>query len=101
MIDSMLLCINYSNEGLFSPRQQLQTQTAYLFGADKVREYSPKDIDPYFYVMNKFVLDLPRGAGYWLWKPYIIKDALASVEDGDYVFYVDSGAFYINYAPPS
>ena len=42
------------------------------------------------------ILDQPRGAGYWLWKPYIIKDALAGVDFGDYVFYVDSGAFYVH-----
>ena len=95
----MLLCINYANEK-FRPWQQLQTQTAHLFGADKVREYSPKDIDPDFYEKNKFIFEQPRGAGYWLWKPYVIKDALSNVGFGDYVLYADSGAFYINNAPP-
>lgn len=93
----MLLCINYADEK-FRQWQQLQTQTAYLFGADKVREYSPKDIPADFYAKNKFILDQPRGAGYWLWKPWIIKDALSSVNFGDYVLYVDSGAFFV--APP-
>ena len=98
----MLLCINYATDKgrNFRPWQQLQTQTAYIFGADKIIEYSPKDIPADFYAKNKAILDLPRGAGYWLWKPLIIKDALSKVNDGDYVFYVDSGAFYINYAPP-
>ena len=96
----MILCINYADEK-FRPWQQLQTATAYHFGADKVREYSPKDIPADFYEKNKFILDQPRGAGYWLWKPLIIKDALSNVDEGDYVFYVDSGAFYINNAPPS
>ena len=94
----MLLVINYANEG-FRSWQQLQTKTAYLFGANKVREYSAKDIDDDFYTRNKFILDQKRGAGYWLWKPYIIKDAFSTVNDGDYVFYVDSGAFFIDYTP--
>ncbi len=94
----MLLVINYANES-FRPWQELQTKRAYLFGADKVREYSAKDIDADFYKKNKFILDQKRGAGYWLWKPYIIKDALSTVNDGDYVFYVDSGAFFVSYAP--
>ena len=42
-----------------------------------------KDIDPEFYAKNKFILNQPRGAGYWLWKHYIIKDALSRVNDGD------------------
>lgn len=90
----MILCINYADEK-FQPWQRLQTKTAYYFGADAVIEYSPKDIPPDFYAKNKFILDQPRGAGYWLWKPLIIKDALAKVNVGDYVFYADSGAFYI------
>lgn len=120
----MLLCINYADESSgrkFHPWQQLQTQTAYLFGADKVREYSPKDIPQWFYEKNKFILDKktlkdsPKSfresneftsynkivIGHGLWKPFIIRDALSKVTNGDYVFYVDSGHFYINYAPPS
>lgn len=91
----MILCINYADEK-FRPWQQLQTQTAHYFGADKVREYSPQDIPPDFYAKNKFILDRPRGAGYWLWKPLIIKDALSSVDFGDYVLYADSSAFYVH-----
>ena len=91
----MLVVINFADEK-FRPWQQLQTQTAYHFGADKVWEYSPASIDREFYEKNKFILDQPRGAGYWLWKPYIILDALNKVDDGDVVFYLDSGAFFIN-----
>ena len=31
-----------------------------------------------------------RGAGYWIWKPYIIWKTLQDVEDGDIVCYIDS-----------
>jgi len=41
---------------------------------------------------NKRILDQERGAGYWLWKPYIILDVLLRVEEGDIVIYSDSGA---------
>ena len=91
----MLVVINFADEK-FRPWQQLQTQTAYHFGADKVWEYSPASIDREFYEKNKFILDQPRGAGYWLWKPYIILDALNKVDDGDVVFYLDSGIFFID-----
>ena len=43
----MVLVINYADEK-FHPYQQIQTLTAKYFGADDVREYSPKDIDPEF-----------------------------------------------------
>lgn len=32
-----------------------------------------------------------RGYGYWVWKPYIILDALKQIEDGDILLYLDVG----------
>lgn len=32
-----------------------------------------------------------KGGGYWIWKPYVIKDALENVSLGDIVLYMDSG----------
>lgn len=34
----------------------------------------------------------PRGAGYWLWKPWLLNAALAAADDGDVVMYSDAGA---------
>jgi len=36
----------------------------------------------------------PRGVGYWLWKPYIIRDAMAKAADGDAVLYTDSAVVF-------
>jgi hypothetical protein len=57
-----------------------------------------------FYKNNKYILDMPRGCGYWLWKPFIILEALKKINDGDVIFYIDCGDFYnkniINYIKP-
>ncbi|MBR1581228.1 MAG: hypothetical protein IJ668_12170 [Selenomonadaceae bacterium] len=87
----MVVVINYANE-LYRQSQIMCTAAAYHFGADKVWEYSPQNIPPEFYQAHKAILDQPRGNGYWLWKPLIILDALSKVDEGDYVFYIDSGA---------
>ena len=47
-----------------------------------------------FYKENKTILDQERGAGYWLWKPYVILEALKEISDGDVVFYIDCGDFF-------
>lgn len=44
-----------------------------------------------FYKSHQDILDHQRGAGYWLWKPYIILDQLQKIEDGDFVVYWDCG----------
>jgi hypothetical protein len=40
---------------------------------------------------NPDIFDHQRGYGYWLWKPYILRDALARVEGDGYVVYLDAG----------
>jgi hypothetical protein len=62
---------------------------------DKVISYSPKDIDKGFVEKNANILRCKRGNGYWIWKPYIILQTLENMDDGDYLVYLDSGAFYI------
>ena len=47
-----------------------------------------------FYQQQKHILDQPRGNGYWLWKPYIIYDAVCRANPGDIIFYMDCGDDY-------
>jgi hypothetical protein len=58
--------------------------------------FGPSDISEDFYKKNQNILDLKKGAGYFLWKPYIIHETLKKVNDGDIVFYVDAGNIFIN-----
>ncbi len=92
----MKVAINYS-DSRFERNRRWNTMTAKLFGGvDKVVEYSPSDIDLEFYEENSKVLNQSRGGGYWLWKPYFIAKTLSDLSDGDYLFYSDSGAVYLN-----
>lgn len=43
-----------------------------------------------FYNRHQNVLDQPRGAGYWLWKPYIILEKFKELNEGDFLFYIDA-----------
>jgi hypothetical protein len=48
-----------------------------------------------FYLFNRDVLDQDRGAGYWLWKPYILMRALEQCEEGDILIYADAGVEFV------
>lgn len=76
--------------------QKKLNRSAMKFGIDHCIAYRRNDIiGTDFYRRNKTILDKSRGAGYWLWKPYIIHNALHKVSDGDVVIYSDSGASVI------
>ncbi|QDD01802.1 hypothetical protein FIT69_04350 [Candidatus Methylopumilus planktonicus] len=40
---------------------------------------------------SKFVKKNPRGYGYWIWKPYIIKKYMPKLKHGDILIYADIG----------
>lgn len=87
----MIIGINYSDTN-FKNAQKLNTWSLYHNGkVDKVIEYSPKDLDADFIERNKEILSMQIGGGYWLWKPYIIRKAYNLLNEGDYLFYCDSG----------
>lgn len=94
---SMVTVINYANES-FKKAQKINTKSAYRIGqADKVIEYSPKEIDNKFVVKYKNILSEKKGNGFWLWKPYFLNKTLNECLDyGEYIFYVDSGSYFVN-----
>jgi hypothetical protein len=88
--------VNFA-DNQFKRQQKLNELTAYRYGkADKVYSFSPEDIDPDFKEQNKEILSQKRGAGLWLWKPYFILKTLKLLSDGEYLFYCDSGAYFID-----
>lgn len=92
----MIYVINYADDK-FEKNRRFSTKTAYSKGkADKVIEFSPNDIDDDFRERNKHIFAYERGAGLWIWKPYIILKTLEQINDGDYLFYCDAGAIFVN-----
>jgi hypothetical protein len=96
----MKLLINYANDA-FRRSQRLNSRTGLKVGSfDKVMSYSPEDIDPDFFERNKKTLSQTKGNGYWLWKPYFIRRSLDLLSFGDFLFYCDSGAYFIRPITP-
>lgn len=91
----MKILINYANDP-YRKAQMWNTWTGtHIAGFDRVYEFSPSDIAPDYYEQHRDILDVPRGNGLWLWKPYLIDRVLGQCDDGDIVFYADSGAFFV------
>jgi hypothetical protein len=91
----MILAVNYADKH-FKRAQRLNSKTAKKWGADKVIEYGPEDIDEEFFERNKKILTNPRGGGFYLWKPYVFRKAYDEIKEGDYLIYTDSGSVYVN-----
>lgn len=80
--------ITYANHKMSISGQKCQ-DSAMALGYNSIY-YKPEDIDQSFRDKNSHILEQSRGAGYWLWKPYIIEHALRTI--GGTIFYQDSGS---------
>ena len=62
-------------------------------GVDRIHAFSRFDLrQTDFYVEHKATLDMTRGAGYWLWKPYYTLRVLSEARTGDFVLYMDTAS---------
>lgn len=92
----MKIFVTYSNER-YAKARDFAGKMAKRFGKfDKVIIYKPEDIDDDFKEKNKEILSFKKGAGLWLWKPYVVNKALnEECKEGDYLFYADAASFFI------
>lgn len=59
---------------------------------DIIRVYDDHTFDKqYWKTYESFYKGNPRGFGYWIWKPYIIKRELDRISEGDILVYLDAG----------
>ena len=86
--------ITFATDNMSNAANQLM-ESCFKFGIDEFSWFKPEHIDPFFRKANKQVLDQPRGAGYWLWKPYIILKSMMEMKAGDVLVYADAG-LYLN-----
>jgi len=84
------LHITYATREYRRPAKALLSQSeTYGF---RTRCYTPRD-DVVRQLSGRFptTMRARRGAGYWLWKPAIILDALSSIREDDVLLYTDAG----------
>jgi hypothetical protein len=91
----MIHFITYGDSIYEETKQRLYNQASNLEWFDTITSYGPEDLDTVFKDKFKDILKLPRGGGYWIWKPYIINKHLQMIKDDDILIYLDAGC-YIN-----
>jgi hypothetical protein len=89
------ILVTFGTQTWYNAKAKL-IQSAKQFGLNGCVDYDETKIEQSFYDENKEIFKYRRGFGYWLWKPYIILKTLEQVDDGDIVFYSDSGSIIVN-----
>lgn len=88
--------VTFSDHRMRTSRE-LCKKSALRHGVDYALGYGEADIweDEHFSGVNSHVLSQERGAGYWLWKPYIIFKKLKDLQEGEILIYADAGVEFM------
>lgn len=83
--------ITYGNHVFENAKHRLLDEAS-MFGAfSSIKGYGPNDLPSDFKSKYKEILNMPRGGGYWIWRPIIINHALENMQEGEYLVYLDAG----------
>lgn len=90
----MLSLLTFNDDKYAQQNARLVATARKLKLFDRYISYSPTLLEkhfPAFVKEHSSILTQPRGAGYWLWKPFLILKMLEKYGPGTQVWYMDSG----------
>lgn len=90
--------LTYSDKYYAQSRDFGAWTAKHIGGFDNIVIAGPEDLDDGFKKKNAAILSYKRGAGLWLWKPYIVLRTLEKLDNGDVLFYSDAGACFVRSA---
>lgn len=88
--------VTYASDG-FEHNARLLCENAARWGFDTVYRLGPEAIaGTDFSRRNSAILSASRGGGFWLWKPYLIRQLADQLSEGEILLYSDAGrsAYY-------
>jgi hypothetical protein len=100
-----LICYATSVEDLdfldLELRQLRLIDSAKKYGINKIEKWGRQRLlKTDFYEKHRWVLEHKLGAGFWLWKPYIIYEALHKLKEDEFLLYLDCGFYLIDDPEP-
>ena len=75
-----------SNDEYINLAEKTVQSVKNLYSKSETKVFKPKDLPN---VINNYAKSYSKGYGYWVWKPYIIREALTTATTDDILLYVD------------
>lgn len=81
--------ITYGDNKFQVAKERITKEAKATNSFDYVIAYGRDDLSKE--LLNSSIINIPRGGGLWSWKPDVIWQTMQQADDGDLVFYCDSG----------
>ena len=85
--------ISFASHDFYKSQQRLAGEFAASGLFNRIISYKQTDLNGTEFLAHhrQFIVRNRRGFGYWIWKPYLIGRTLAAMNDGEWLYYSDSG----------
>ena len=83
--------LTYADDNYKNSRERIYTEAINSNFFTHCFKYKPQDLDDGFKLKFNDILKMQKGAGYWIWKPFIIYNKLLELNDNDFLIYLDAG----------
>lgn len=88
--------VTYGEGDVYVANMKVLAKSALNNCIDVVYMYRKEHLDKEFVEKNQKILEAARGAGYWLWKPYIVLKTMEQIPENSIIVYLDSGSKIIH-----
>lgn len=90
-----LVLVSYADGSqIFFQNQNALVQSAADKGFDEIYQFKRSSIDKSFWEQNESILKQPRGAGFWIWKPYLILRTMQRLPEDSIIVYADGAVVF-------
>ncbi|NJO89540.1 MAG: hypothetical protein HC831_11770 [Chloroflexia bacterium] len=95
------ILISFANEKYYPSLSLLEKTSIEIGRIDEFKKHTQSELKTTeFWDKNKYILMQSRGAGYWIWKPYLLLKAFEEMTNNDVVMYSDAGISVIDDLTP-
>mmetsp|Transcript_33981 Transcript_33981/g.106498 ORF Transcript_33981/g.106498 Transcript_33981/m.106498 type:complete len:364 (-) Transcript_33981:410-1501(-) len=94
------LLVSYGTEAFQDSLKTLAATAISIGGVDGVKMFGPQHLNQDFTSANSRIFNQRKGAGLWLWKPYLINQSLHTLSEGDLLMYADAQLTFVSSATP-
>lgn len=98
-IDSMkkadIHFISYASKRFSESRKRLLDEAQNFGRFASVTIYQENNLSFIFHNYFREILKHPKGGGFYVWKPFIIREAIEKIPNGSYLVWVDTGSRFV------
>lgn len=82
-----------SNEEYLNLSNDVLKQMSSLYKNSRIKLYNSSDLPDDFLLKAR---SFPKGYGYFIWKPFIVKDTLEKMDESEILLYIDGRTGFVN-----